>query len=275
MDWDSLPDVYWHCRVAFGGKQDREEAITNDLTKEQLRREIVEPWHRGDPFTVGGRLVRDRAVDEICIVQTTDDQGTFARNHNLQMRARKVGDLVTNRRRLPFRAGKEYTYPMLFEGLRSAAPAPDVALLLRLCERLPDAARELQNRRKGKQPFTIVDEYDAQDLLHAMIRSYFKYSVAEEPLGRVGGGPSGRADLAIEELGVIIEVKFVRSPNDQNKMVQELSQDLVLYSKWEPLKTFIYLVVNGRDLRDPDALTKLAGTSAVAGKEYTTHIILA
>ncbi len=277
ISWDEAPEQYWHCYVALPGrKRDRDRAVVNDLSKQQLKREIIDPWHDGRPFTVGGTIIRDReSVEEIRIVQTSRPREDYAREHDARMRASGIADLATDRRFLPFGRGTDFTHELLFDALQNTPPAPDVATLLHLCTRLPDAARALATRRKGKAPFVIVDEYDAQDLLHALVRGYFKYSITEEPMGRVAGGQSSRADLALEDLGVLIEVKFVRGPNDQNRIVDEFAHDILLYSKWAPLKTFIYLVVNARDLRDPEALEKLSGTHEVAGKRYETHVVLA
>lgn len=277
MTWDEAPEQYWHCYVALPGrKKDRDRAVVNDLGKQQLKREIIDPWCEGRAFTVGGTIVRDRdSVEEIRIVQTPRPKEDYAREHDSRMRASGIADLATDRRFLPFGKGTEFTHDLLFGALQNSAPAPDVATLLRLCARLPDAARALATRRRGKTPFVIADEYDAQDLLHAVVRGYFKHSITEEPMGRVGAGQSSRADLAIEDLGVLIEVKYVRGPNDQNRIVEEFAHDLLLYSKWSPLKTFIYLVVNARDLRDPEALEKLSGAHEVTGKRYQTHVVLA
>jgi REase_DpnII-MboI len=112
------------------------------------------------------------------------------------------------------------------------APVPEVALVKQVCRRLPHAARILGSRsRANKAPFTIEDKYDVQDLLHATLRAYLKYSVQEDPLPKVAGAKAGRADISIEEVGVLIEVKFVHGPQDQKRIFEEHSQDLVLYSQ--------------------------------------------
>jgi hypothetical protein len=277
IDWSSYPETYWHCYVALPGKtKEKDRAVINDMSRDQIRREVVEPWHQNLTFTVSGTIVKNQAaVEEIRIVQTPKPQRFYADEHNARMRASGIADLSTDRRLLPFEKGTDYTNELLFSSLSTQAPAPDIALLLRICQRLPDAERVLATRHRGKSPYVVADEYDVQDLLQAVIRAYLKYSVQEEPIGKVGGAKSGRADLAIEDLGVIVEVKFVRGPADQNRIVEEFAQDLLQYSKWQPLKTFIYMVYNSRDLRDPEALEKLGGDQEIAGKKYRTYIVLA
>jgi REase_DpnII-MboI len=144
-----------------------------------------------------------------------------------------------------------------------------------LCKRLRFAAKQLTRRRAGKPDFNIGDEYDVQDLLHAIIRCYLKYSVQEDPISTVAGTKSSRADIAIEELGVLIDLKFVRSPNDQKQLLSDFAEDLVLYSKWPHLKTFVFCVYNSDDLKDPEALHQLSGRKDMSGKVFHAEIVLA
>lgn len=114
-----------------------------------------------------------------------------------------------------------------------------------------------------------------QDLLHAVIRSYVKFSVQEDPLPKVAAAKASRADISIEELGVLIEVKFVRGPEDQRRIFEEYSQDLVLYSKWGPLRTLVFLIYNSGDLRDAEAFQKFSGEQEIDGKRFEVRVVLA
>ena len=155
----------------------------------------------------------------------------------------------------------------------SKAAKGDLELILKLCRRLPQAQKCLSNRRFNKPAFIVADEYDAQDLLHALLKAYFKYSVQEQPLGKLAGAAS-RADLAIEELETLVELKYARGPIDQQRIVKELAEDVLLYTACHWLKHFVYVVVNSQDLRDPEALEKLAGVKRFNDHEFTAHIVL-
>jgi len=72
------------------------------------------------------------------------------------------------------------------------------------------------------------------------LRAYLKYSVQEDPLPKIGAAKSSRADISIEELGILIEAKYVHGPDDQKRIFEEYSQDLVLYAAWPYLKTLIF-----------------------------------
>ena len=132
-----------------------------------------------------------------------------------------------------------------------------------------------RGRARTRRRFEIADEYDVQDLLHATLRAYLKYSVQEDPISKVAGAKGSRADISIEDLGILIEVKYVRGPDDQKRIFEEYSQDLVLYAKWTPIRTLLFVVFNASDLRDPEALERLSGPQAVGGKKFMAKVILA
>jgi REase_DpnII-MboI len=275
IDLANPPEKFWHCAVKLTGE--KFHSLVNDLSFSELQRTIVVPWNCGKTFTVSGTVVRSSAsVSEIKITHTSDAQQSYAERHNARMSANGVSDFATNRRMLPLSQGTDLTYELLFSGTATAPQAPDVAMVEQICKRLPHSARVLALRsRKGKIPFEVADEYDVQDLLHAVLRAYLKYSVQEDPLPKVAGAKSSRIDVSIEELGILIEVKYVRGPADQKRIFEEYSQDLLLYAEWAHLKTLIYLIYNSDDLKDPEAFEKLSAAQEIGGKRFDVRVVLA
>jgi DpnII restriction endonuclease len=276
MNLDSPPESYWHCSATVSGN--KKSVTVNDLTFSELKRTIVDPWYAGRPFSIGGVIVRSSdTVSVIKITWTMDPQQVFAERHNASMRNQGVADLATDRSLLPIWNGEDCTFDLLFSGGSPAEKVePDAALIEQVCRRLPQAARILSRRsRKGKSGYAIADEYDVQDLLHGILRAFIKYSVQEDALPKIAGAKSGRADISIEELGILIEIKYVHGPGDQKRLFEEFSQDLVLYAKWPSLRGLIYLVYNSDDLRDPEALEKLSGPKQIGEKTFDAKIILA
>lgn len=264
--FDDAPDLYWHCYV--GRKTDSFLHKVRDMTKQQLLDKIVTPWRDRRPLIVSGTVFRDHdKIDHVKIVQTSKPSATYVDT------ARSRGELGFDW--ADFREGEDFTHELLDTVLADRTLSSDVALLLQLCGRLPHAAKPLARRRKGKEIFEITDEYDAQDLLHAIVRAYFKYSVNEEPIKKLANTKSTRADFAIEALGAIVELKYVRDPNDQSRIVDELAQDLLYYEQWEPLQILIYVVYNASDLSDPEALDTLSGMRGRGGKSYEVYIVRA
>lgn len=269
------PDKYWHCYVKLQGNN--KYAVQNDMTFDELQTRILTPWHQSAPFTVSGKIVnKDSQIEEINVTQTDEPQRVWADRHDARQDAINVCDLATDRRMLPIWHGQDLTFDLLFAGKKEPCPSADVALIEQICKRMPYAARILLNRqRKGKISYTIEDEYDVQDLLHALLRAYLKYSVQEDPLPKVSGTRASRADISIEELGILIEIKYVRSPDDQKTIFDDFSRDVLLYTSWPHLKTLLYVIYNSGDLRDPEALEKLSGPRATNGKEFDVKIVLA
>jgi hypothetical protein len=269
------PSQYWHCYVKLQGN--KKYAVHNDLSFEQIQSQILSPWHQSSPFTVSGKiLTKDSQIEEIKVTQTDEPQRVWADRHNDRQRANNVCDMATDRCMLPIRHGRDMTFELLFAGKKEAAPDADASLIEKICKRVPNAARILRNRqRKDKAPYVVEDEYDVQDLLHAILRAYLKHSVQEDPLPKVAGTKSSRADISIEELGILIEVKFVHGPDDQKRIFDEFSQDLVVYTSWTPLKTLLFVIYNADDLRDPEALEKLSGPKKINNIEFNVRVILA
>lgn len=152
------------------------------------------------------------------------------------------------------------------------APSAEIQLVMQLCGRLNHSAKVLNRRRAGKQPFEITDEYDVQDLLQAILRAYFKYSISEEPISKLAGS-SSRADFAIQDLGVIIEAKYVHGPNEQDRISKQFAEDVQAYSLWAHLEHFFYVVYGADDLKDPELLDQLTGPKEANGRRFRAYIV--
>jgi hypothetical protein len=227
MDLANPPEHFWHCKLRRVG--DKTDAIVNDLSYQDLMKRIVAPWRSGTPFTVEGAIVRSsEEVGEIKIVYTQYASTVYAAQDRAEMQ-NSMFVFPVDGRYSPLSKGEDLTYELLFAGAPEKTSEPEIDLIERLCQRLQKAAQILGTRsRKDKNPYVIEDEYDVQDLLHAILRAYLKYSVQENPIGKVAGAKSGRADISIEELGTLIEVKYVHGPEDQKRLFEEFSQDLVI-----------------------------------------------
>lgn len=272
----SYPDKYWHCAIKLLNQKDY--SVVNDLSFEKLQEKIVRPWIASKPFTVDGKIVNKReSLEEIKITQTPEAQDYYRQIHNAKMERANIIDAATNRKMLPLEEGNDYTQELLFENTlkqNKQSEDPSFAIVERVCERIARTANLLRNRtRKGKNPFVVEDEYDIQDILQATLRAFIQHSVQENPLPKLAGSAS-RADITIEELGLLIEIKYVRGPNDQKQLVEDFAQDVMLYSKWENLKEFFYLVYNSDDLRDPEELESLSGSKEINGRKFHSKVIL-
>lgn len=278
LDIDTLtyPDKYWHCAIKLISQKDY--SVINDLSFEELQKKVIKPWMDLKPFNIDGKIVNKReSLEEIKITQTSEKQNYYEQIHDAKMRRANIIDAATDRKMLPLDEGHDYTQELLFgTALKQSQSSDDPSLMIveRVCERIGRTANLLKNRiRKGKKPFMVEDEYDIQDILQATLRAFIKHSVQENPLPKLAGTAS-RADITIEDLGLLIEIKYVRGPNEQKNLVDDFAKDILLYSKWEHLKVFFYLVYNSDDLRDSEELEQLSGWKEINGKKFKVKVIL-
>lgn len=107
--------------------------------------------------------------------------------------------------------------------------------------RFHSVATQLQRRQHGKLPFSIEDEYDVQDLLHALLKIDFKDVRAEEYCPSYAG-TSPRIDFFLREHEIAIETKMARVGHGNLKISNELIVDKEYYQK-KPNVKILYRIV--------------------------------
>jgi hypothetical protein len=76
----------------------------------------------------------------------------------------------------------------------------------------------------------VRSEREIQDIIWMLLRSTFDDLVDEEPLRKIGHS-SYRADFGLPRLGLLIEIKYVRSAAEFKKIEKEIYEDSVAYLK--------------------------------------------
>lgn len=89
-------------------------------------------------------------------------------------------------------------------------------------------ARQLRNRHQNRETLRITDEYDVQDLLHALLRLYFEDIRPEEWVPSYAGKAS-RVDFLLKNEKVIIEVKKTRDHLEDKEIGDQLIIDIERY----------------------------------------------
>jgi len=120
---ENYPKQYWHCYVVVdaGGKKST-TSVFNDLTIDELWKQVVEPWRTQKPFTINGSIIRDQnKVTTIKITQTPYPKQHYADEHNARMRNSNISDMATDRRLLPLSKGEDYTHDLLFSDSKSSS----------------------------------------------------------------------------------------------------------------------------------------------------------
>jgi REase_DpnII-MboI len=115
-------------------------------------------------------------------------------------------------------------------------------------------SRQLRNRHNDRTTIDIEDEYDVQDLLHAILSLHFNDVRAEEYTPSYAGS-STRMDFLIKEEEIIIEVKKTRKNLDDKEVGNQLILDVAHYANHPNCKRLICFVYDpeGR-IRNPRGL---------------------
>jgi hypothetical protein len=118
-----------------------------------------------------------------------------------------------------------------------------------ICQRLHIVALQLAKRRANRQTLKIADEYDVQDLLHALLRLHFDDVRAEESTPSFGGG-AARMDFLLKREQLVVEAKMTRSDLKDKEIADELIQDVIRYKSHPDCKKLVCIIY------DPAGLLK-------------------
>ena len=129
-------------------------------------------------------------------------------------------------------------------GLRTKSALREV---VSMCRRFDIAARQLLHRHASRGTLTISDEYDVQDLLHAMLLSRFD-DVRPEEWTPSYAGKSARTDFLLKREEVFIEAKKTRAGLRDREVTEQLAVDLGFYRQHPSCRALVCFVY------DPDHL---------------------
>jgi hypothetical protein len=99
-----------------------------------------------------------------------------------------------------------------------------------LIKGLRRAMHPLTHRRKGAQPLVFSNEYDVQDLLHALLRPWV-LDIRPEEFTPSYAGSSTRMDFLLPKYKLVVELKFVRDRQHAKKIGDELIIDIEHYMR--------------------------------------------
>lgn len=120
-------------------------------------------------------------------------------------------------------------------------PEDPVALLEQLFSRFHAVARQLRQRHNDRETLVINDEYDVQDLLHALLRTRFDDIRPEDWVPSYAGGNS-RVDFVLKPERTLVEVKKTRVGLEERETGEQLSVDVARYRGREDCKRLVCFV---------------------------------
>jgi hypothetical protein len=117
-----------------------------------------------------------------------------------------------------------------------APSAPAVAALPRLeilLRRLPRVARQLRSRHADRPPFRLVDDYDLEDLLRALLVLEFEavHSESRTPSYADGVRTDWRLPTAESDPSLMLTTKRITPGLDERALVRQLEEDVGYYER--------------------------------------------
>jgi hypothetical protein len=95
-----------------------------------------------------------------------------------------------------------------------------------IVKRFHQVSRQLRTRYSSRPTIEIEDEYDVQDLFHALLRLFFDDVRAEEYSPSYAGSAS-RVDFLLKQEQIVIEIKKTR----KNLTAKEVGEQLIIDSQ--------------------------------------------
>ncbi|OMC63277.1 hypothetical protein BK125_31040 [Paenibacillus odorifer] len=113
--------------------------------------------------------------------------------------------------------------------------------VLKLCYRFHMVARQLRSRHSDRPTLDINDEYDVQDLFHALLLLDFD-DVRPEEWTPSYAGSSSRVDFLLKKEQIIIEIKKTRKGLAARDIGEQLLVDIQRYQSHPDCKMLICFV---------------------------------
>ena len=113
--------------------------------------------------------------------------------------------------------------------------------IIRIINRFHFVVNQLRQRHDERESLDVTDEYDVQDLFHALLRLYFDDIRAEEWTPSYAGS-SSRMDFLIPDLELAIEIKMTRKGLATKETGEQLAIDKDYYRSHPTVKHLICFV---------------------------------
>lgn len=109
--------------------------------------------------------------------------------------------------------------------------------------------RQLRQRHANKHTLIVKDEYDVQDLLHAILKIFFSDIRPEEPTPSFAGNHR-RMDFLLKPEKTVIEVKMAKKNLRNKKISEQLNDDINTYKSHTDCDTLVCFIY------DPEGCVK-------------------
>jgi hypothetical protein len=217
---DINPDgPYYHVRLHVSQSPNIE--VKFDLRRGELEERILEPYQNLRPIVLGGRTIVSEDLERLEIFESPHPSSEF-------------GSLITT---LARRETEDWFQmePDLRNITDELVTTPSVSVLPQkidaielLCFQFHTVAKQLRCRHSDRSTLDLVDEYDVQDLLHALLRIFFD-DVRPEEWAPSYAGKSSRMDFLLPAEKLVIEAKKTRPGLGAKEVGSQLIEDIARY----------------------------------------------
>jgi len=131
-----------------------------------------------------------------------------------------------------------------------------IEMLERILQRFHRVAKQLECRRKDRDILKVIDEYDVQDLLHALLVLDFEDVRTEEWTPSYAGAGS-RMDFLLKDEKIVVEVKCSRPSMTDRTLGDELLLDIARYKEHSDCQLLYCFVYDPHErIQNPRALER-------------------
>ncbi|WP_460732437.1 PD-(D/E)XK nuclease domain-containing protein [Lysobacter tyrosinilyticus] len=142
------------------------------------------------------------------------------------------------------------------EPAKKGLPPPGIDRVLMIASRFHAVATQLRRRYGGRASLEIEDEYDVQDLLHALLKLDFD-DVRPEEYSPSKGGASSRLDFLLKQQKMVIEAKMASQSLTDKKIGEQLIVDIERYRAHPDCERLVCLVYDPHHhIRNPVGLER-------------------
>ncbi len=126
--------------------------------------------------------------------------------------------------------------------------------LLNIFDKFHGIARQLRSRYNDRPTLDVEDEYDVQNLLHALLKLHFDDIRPEEWTPSYAGG-SSRMDFLLKNERTVIEVKKTRKKLTDRQIGEQLLIDIEKYKEHPDCASLICFIYDpGGEIGNPKGL---------------------
>jgi len=223
--------------LAISKRQDLEQAWTQHTKWTQYNAELLKRLFDNDS------IAREYNRSGLGVWRPNDEVGNF--HGEMQSRITGLEAILERLELIPESIEISATKESVEEKLESA-----LKRIEHLCRRFHIVARQLRSRHDDRETLNVEDEYDAQDLLHALLAIYFDDIRTEEWTPSYAGG-SSRMDFLLKQEQIVIEVKKTRKGLAAREIGEQLIIDIAKYQNHSDCRTLICFVYDS-EMRIPN-----------------------